>query len=246
MRLERRFSSMTQQYNPAYKKKLVKDNVLEVWFHRYLEKKGLKFTKPLTHYVGLVAEWETKVMVGRAFCVFGMAFALIGCLAQFLVHFRDVSQKMDYRIFSGAMFGLGLFLLYFGFKANARAKKNQPYVEMIRLVWEYRKVLSAFDATVLWDKWVCRPDNPQTENQLSELEEVDPNQTVLPQFLIEAGESKLHELGQRICELESTCKGADATDIRDGIFATCFADAITFGVIPKETGYGKFIPEPVL
>ena len=246
MRLERRFSSMTQQYNPAYKKNLVKLKVLNVWFYRYLKENRLEFTKSLSHYIEMVAEWETKVMTGRAFYAFGIILALLGGLAQFLVYFSDVTHKMDYRMYSGAMITLSLSALYFGFKVSARTKMNKPLPAMIQLVREYRKILSAADTTVLWNEWIYRSGSSETGDQLADLEKVDADHPRLPQFLVEAAESKLYALGKQISELEGRCKGGDAADIRNGIFTTCFDEAVTFGVILDSSGFGKFIPNPVL
>ena len=243
--LERRFSSMTLVNKFDFRRNLIKIRVLNVWFRRYLKEKRIAFTKPLAHYIGLVEEWETKVRIARSLYIFGLLMAFLGAFALSLPYFCDPSHKTIYQIASTFLIACALFFIFLGLKASTRTKKNKPRAVLVQLVYEYRKVLSAADATTLWGDYIYAQDTDQTEDQILELQRECADETKLPQFLIEVAEAKLRTLGQQISDLESQCKDADAADIRNGVFTRCYKDAILFEAIPEKTGFGEFIPDPV-
>jgi hypothetical protein len=111
-------------------------------------------------------------------------------------------------------------------------------------VREYRKVLLAVNETLLWGDYIYADNTKESDAQLLKLQDLDSNETSLPEFLIGAAKSKLHKIGKRISDLESDGESGEAMDLRDGMFTTCFEHAILFGAISEDTDFGEFIPKP--
>lgn len=252
MRSERRFSSMTLMNRVDFKKNLVKIKILNIWFSRYLAEKSLQLTRPLSHYIELVENFESEKKKSLWFFTSSLALAVVGVFMFLIAHKSSVSDGSTKMVgiicvfLSVVAIGITFMLFYLGIVTFSRVNQNRPRATVLRLVNDYRKVLVALDTTSLWSEFVYSfDDSVETESQISELQRVNTGEASVPQFLIEIAESKLHELGKQISELEAKYKSGEAAVIRNGLFASCFKHAVLFGVIPEKTGFGKYIPEPV-
>jgi len=230
-----------------FRKKLIKIRILNAWFQRYLLEKKLELRKPLAQYIELVEVWESKMSRMRLLIVSGLILTLLGGSSLCWVYFNLDSHQMDfkYQVFFGILGMIGLHCLYYGIEAFCLIRKNKPRPVVIQLVYEYRKVLSAADTTLLWNDYVYAEDTDETEEHIAVLQRAESFSAVLPDFLVKAAESKLHDLGQQISKLEGEYKDGEAMKLRNQIFTPCFMQAILFGVIDDDTGFEKFILPPV-